>query len=60
VLAQLQACEQRRHSLVDLVHAVELLVTQARHDPPLNDLHRRFSLGLVLWMARTAGRIEVP
>ncbi len=42
--------EQRRHSLIDLVYAAELLVTQARHDPTLHDLHRRFGLGLVLWM----------
>ena len=42
--------EQRRHGLIDLVHAGELLMAQARHDPALDDLHRRFGLGLVLRM----------
>ncbi len=42
--------QQRRDGRVDLVHAGELLVPQARHDPPLDDLHRRFRLRLVLWM----------
>jgi hypothetical protein len=27
-------------------------VAQARHDPPFDDLHRRFGLGLALWMTR--------
>jgi len=26
--------------LIDLMHAGELLVTQARHDPAFDDLHR--------------------
>ncbi len=40
--------QQQRHRRVDLVHAGELLVAQPRHDLALDDLHRRFGLGLVL------------
>jgi len=43
-----EAREQRRHSLINLVHAGEALVAQARHDPTLDDLHRRFGLGLIV------------
>ena len=32
--------QQRRDGLVDLVHAGELVMAQARHDPALDDLYR--------------------
>jgi hypothetical protein len=45
-----EPCQQRRDGRIDLMHAVKLLMAQARHDPAFDDQHRRFRLGLVLQM----------
>ena len=52
VLGPVVLCQQRHNRLFELVDTAELAIEQSRYHPAFDDLHRRFSLGLVLGIAR--------
>ena len=42
--------QQRSDALIDLRQREEAVVTQARQDPPFDDLHTHFGFGFILVM----------